>query len=117
MEQKAWKIFEDDNGPRFIMHGLNGTKRIKLDIVLTAKLARVRDGSGKRWYQSGFHVYRTRELLKSFIKSLSIFKNRYAVQVYVSELIPKHERSRASLSTKIMLSSEDWDKRIPIKDF
>ena len=117
--KKAWKVFEDGpnrRGPTLIMRGLRGSRDIPLNTDLTAEKRIVRDGSGKNWYESGFHVYKTIKLLKQFVATLKIKKDRVAAKVAVSELRPKGPRSRASLCDQMRVCFGDWVKRIPIEE-
>ncbi len=119
MIDRAWKVFECVNGePFFMFHGVKGSKKVPLDKIIRYERKKVRDGTGKRWYMSGFHVYTNLDVLKKFLKTLKKNRNsRFVVPVYTpSDAKPKHERSKAHLASEIILQSNDWENRISIKE-
>ncbi len=61
---QAWKVFTvvDSNKLKFLYHGINKDRNIQFDKWLKADVKQVRDGTGKRYYKSGFHVFLTFEL-------------------------------------------------------
>jgi len=68
---KAWKIFTvaGNNKLKFLYHGINKNRYIKFNKWLRADIKKVRDGSGEKYYKSGFHAYLT---LKSALKWLEV---------------------------------------------
>ena len=56
---KALRLFEiKDNELYTLFHKLDGgTRLVPRGIWLSAKSRKVRDGTGGRWYNSGFHVF------------------------------------------------------------
>ena len=118
MLTKAYKVFESKNNqPHFMFYGINGSRTVQLDSGLIAERKLVRDGSGKRWYKSGFHVYCSFDVLKKFIKTLKINRDtRFIVEVLAKDPKRKHERSKAHLSKEIIVTKKAWNDRISIKD-
>jgi hypothetical protein len=119
MLKKVYKVFELKNSqPYFMFYGINGSRTVELNTNLIAERKLVRDGSGKRWYKSGFHVYCSLDVLKKFIKTLKINRDtRFIVEVLAKDPKRKHERSKAYLSREIVVTKKAWNDRIPIKDF
>jgi len=111
---EAFKVFEEKDGePHFMFHGVGGSKKVPFNKWLKAEKKRVRDGSGGKWYTSGFHVYESIDDLKSFTKTLKKnISSRFIVLVLVQSLKKKSKRSRAHLADKIMLTRNAWDNRI-----
>lgn len=118
MMRKVYKVFECKNGqPHFMFYGINGSKIVPLNQSLIAERKLVRDGSGKRWYKSGFHVYCSLDVLKKFVKTLKINRNtRFIVEVLAKSPKRKHEKSKAHLSQEIVVTNKAWCDRISIRN-
>lgn len=116
---RAYKVFEEkDRKPYFMFHGVDGSREVPLDRVLYCTRRRVRDGTGKRWYMSAFHVYLDRTVLQAFLSTLKINRgSRYVVEVLAFDPRPKHERSRASLTDKLVVTAREWQNRVPVGEF
>jgi len=57
---RAFKVFETDKGKiKFLFHGWNKSRLVPFNKWIAAKEKMVRDGSGKTFYLSGFHFFRT----------------------------------------------------------
>lgn len=118
MMRKVYKVFECKNSlPHFMFYGINGSKMVPLNKKLKAERKLVRDGSGKRWYKSGFHVYCSLDILKKFVKTLKINRNtRFIVEVLAINPKKKHEKSKAHLSQEIIVTKKAWRDRISIRN-
>lgn len=115
MSVVAYKVFESKDGdPYFMFYGINGSRRVELDKTLKCVKKLVRDGTGKRWYMSGFHVYADKNVLQQFLKTLKIRKDRYVVEVQAPVITRKHERSKAHLAEEIVVTGRAWANRKPI---
>ena len=89
----AYKAFRRDKGGtlRFLFHGLEGSRIVPLDKWLKAKRRRVKDGTSKHKYLSGFHVFVDRRAMSRFGK---LTKFKYPIlPVMVRELRPKPRSS------------------------
>ncbi len=119
MMKKVYKVFECKDGqPHFMFYGINGLRAVPLNKKLKAERKIVRDGSGKRWYKSGFHVYCSLDILKKFVKTLKVNRDmRFIVEVRAKNPRRKHERSKAHLSQEIIVTNKAWSDRISIKDY
>lgn len=55
---KRWRLFEEKDGRLFtLFHGVDGSRHIPEGEWVTANMKRVYDGSNKRSYVAGFHVF------------------------------------------------------------
>lgn len=55
---KRWRLFEEKNGElHTLFHGVNGSRHIPIGQWITAETKPVYDGSNKRSYLAGFHVF------------------------------------------------------------
>lgn len=71
---KTYKIVEvKDDAIYALFHGVEGSRVLKPGEWLEAKLSEGRDGSGERWYQTGFHSLPTIESAREY---LARFKSR-----------------------------------------
>lgn len=112
------KVFEStkDGNPRFMFYGVNGSKKTPLNNKLVCERKIVRDGSGKRWYLSGFHVYEWEDMMR-FIKTLKVKRdNRFIVEVWASSPRKKHSRSKAYLCDKMIVTKKAWKNKIRLAD-
>ena len=93
MYRKVYKAFRrDENGDlRFLFHGLDGSRTVPLNKWLKAKQRRVKDGTSKHKYLSGFHFFLDRAARSRFDR-LTKFKY-YTQQVMVRGLRPKPRSS------------------------
>jgi hypothetical protein len=119
MIKKIWKVFESRNDePYFMFYGIGGSKKVTLNQTLKCDKKRVRGGSGKRWYKSGFHVYENLDILQKFLKTLKInLDTRFIVEVYATNPRKKHERSKAHLADELIVTKKAWANRVSIKEF
>lgn len=73
-EQVAYKIVEIvDNKIRTLFHGLHGSRTVPYSEWLEADVKMGRDGSGDRYYLTGWHTLPTKE---EAFKYLERFKSR-----------------------------------------
>tara|TARA_Y100000310_G_C20701093_1_gene829959 strand:+ start:5783 stop:6136 length:354 start_codon:yes stop_codon:yes gene_type:complete len=115
---KKLKVFEEVNGiPHFLMKTHEGTRKVPLDKILTATKKKVRDGSGGRYYTSGFHVISDDTLVNEWKNSFKIVENRFMCYVLVEGLSPKPKsRYKMWLADKLILPLDFWEQRIPLGD-
>lgn len=89
---EALRLFEvaDDGALLTLFHGHNGSRQVPRDEWLTAPDKRVRDGTSKRWYQAGFHVFHPDSDPVGFVRSRFRRPRRIAVvKVEVRDVRPK----------------------------
>jgi len=89
----AYKAFRQDKEAvlRFLFHGLEGSRTVPLNRWLKAKKRRVKDGTSKHKYLSGFHVFVDRQAMSRFGK---LTKFKYPIlPVLVRGLRPKPRTS------------------------
>lgn len=106
---------EIDGQPATLFHGINGSRKLPLDIWIEAKIGKVRDGTAGKWYKSGFHVLPTIEDIVKFAKVFKNRKGRFFVEVDVKKLhSKKHSRGPVFLARKMKISRKNWKNRVPI---
>jgi len=115
---EAYKIFDvKDDMPHTLFHGVNGSRRLQLDQRMFAENKKVRDGSGKRWYKSGFHAYVHLKDAAQWARGAKNLDNRVAVKVSVTKCRYKPNAVRPTLLAATMcVYSKDWKNRIPLKE-
>lgn len=70
----AYKIVEyEDNKIKTLFHAVNGSRIIPCNKWIEADVKQGRDGSGDRWYLTGWHTLPTKEDAERYITR---FKNR-----------------------------------------
>lgn len=108
----GYRIVEIKNGKVMsLFHGTNKSREIKLDQWNTADKKQVRDGSGNRYYLSGWHVLTGKEeCQKFFMDTFRIKENRYIIKCEVrGDIRPKHKGGRFKpclLADEILIKSE-----------
>jgi hypothetical protein len=104
MIQEAFKIVELENGEiKTLFHGINNSRTMPTGVWLEADEKIVRDGSGDRYYISGWHTLPTYE---DCVKYMSRFKNRTDILTIVPcEIkdirLKDHSKSPVNLSKYI----------------
>ena len=104
---KAYKIVEQ-HGPHLktLFHGLDGTRTLPYGKWLTAVKKRVKDGTSKTTYLSGWHVLKSRsaaeDYLRAFTKRLDILKI-VPVDVRGEVRLKGHSRSEVYLADQMRL--------------
>jgi hypothetical protein len=113
-----WKILEERDGkPFFMMKGLDGTREIELDNILTAERKLVRDGSGKTEYLSGFHCCGKLTDMIDYAQRFTNTENRVVCRVLVDSYERKPtENSLAFLATRMRLRTTEWKRRVPLSE-
>lgn len=89
---KAYKIIEtDDKGNiKTLFHGLNGTRIITPGVWLKAVEKLVRDGTGNKWYKSGWHVLLDEADAHDYLKRFTTRTEKLKVKpVMVKDIRPK----------------------------
>jgi hypothetical protein len=70
----VYKIIETDNSTiKTLFHGINGSRVMPSGKWLEADVKQGRDGSGERWYLTGWHTLPTKEDAERY---MTRFKNR-----------------------------------------
>lgn len=114
----AYKIFEDDPGPRTLFHGVRGSRLLPVGKWIDAELKQVTDGSCVRSYLSGFHGYPSLEAVRQWLKGAKKRKGRVVVRVKMLGCWDKPRAVRKTiLAKRMMIPVDEWQKRIQAKDF
>jgi len=102
---RAYKICRLKNGvPAALFHATAaGTREFPIGRWLVATDKIVRDGSGQRWYRSGFHTLPTYDTCLGYLKRFTRRDDLCIVEVEIGgEVWPKSQsRSPVQLSTKM----------------
>ena len=112
-----YRLCRDKKGqPHTLFHGVQGRCQLDLDIWIRADQKRVRDGSGRTWYRSGFHVMPDMPSLDKLAKRFKNKEDLVVVEVEVfGEVWPKsHSPYNVLLTEMIKISTEAWENRIPL---
>ncbi len=100
---KGYRIVEDHNGVyKTLFHGVGGSRTIPMDKWLTAKEKMVRDGTGDKWYLSGFHALKTVEEMVDYAKS---FRNRRNI-LKIAEVELKGIRYKEHSKAEVILAKK-----------
>jgi hypothetical protein len=85
-----WKIVEyDGKNVRTLFHAVAGSRVLQLGLWLPAVKKMVRDGSGKNWYVSGFHVMASRDACLEYLKRFKNMETKALALVEVDQVRPK----------------------------
>ena len=84
-----YKIVEWDGGPKTLFHGVGGSRRIQPG-WMEADKKMVRDG-GHKWYMSGFHVFKSIEVCREYLKKFRKERELRVVEVLAENTRPKHD--------------------------
>lgn len=90
-----YKILDKDKegNLKTLFHGVDGTKKVPLNVWLKAKVKDVMDGTNGTVYRSGFHVLNNYENCEEYLKNFTNIENKVIVKCEVGELWKK-EHSR-----------------------
>ena len=112
--KKYYKIFDiGKNGPKTLFHGINGTRELKLNKWLNAKLSMVNDNATS--YRSGFHLLKTIKETKAYFDKFKNKKNRCIVEVFVDErsgIWKKKTSKSVYLAKRIKITSKQWNNKL-----
>ena len=117
MKKAYYRIFDEKNdAPHTLFHGVKGSRKLPLDTWVEAEIRKVKDGSCKVKYISGFHVLKTEQEAKSFLNKMFKYKNyRVITRVLVDEdsglWKKEHSKSNVFLAKKIKILKKDWKNR------
>jgi hypothetical protein len=99
-----------DGQPHTLFHGLNGSRKLPQDKVLTAEKKHVWN-PGKKGkspgFMSGWHVLPSKHLTEDYIQRFKDHSDLVICRVFVDEFRDK-PRSIVKLARKMMIISEDW---------
>ena len=112
-----WKVFVESGGaPTFLFHGVGGTKNVPLDRWMQAEVKWAKEGSNP-YYWTAFHCYPSLDVISRWCRSVRRFDRRYVVEIEVRKTRKKPTNGHAILADGMLLSSEGWANRIPLKNF
>ena len=108
---ECYRIVEVINGEyHTLFHGIHGDKKRgsrKLEVGkwLSADKKTVKDGSCATYYESGFHVLKSKEQCEEFLqKMFRKPKDRRVIQIFAKRLHPKsHSRHEVYLADEMMI--------------
>ena len=108
---KCYKIVEVINDEyHTLFHGIKGDKnrgsrKLEQGKWLIADKKIVNDGSCDTYYESGFHVLKSKKQTEEFLqKMFRVPKDRRVIQVFAKKLHPKsHSRHEVYLADEMMI--------------
>lgn len=109
----GYRIVEIKNGKVMsLFHGTNKSREIKTNTWNRCDSKLVKDGSGEKYYQSGWHFLLSREECEEFfMKMFRIKDNRHIVKCEVrGNIRPKHPDGKGKpcfLADEILIRKED----------
>jgi len=109
-ETVAYRLV-DAAGPHIktLFHGFHGSRTIPRNQWLTAEKKDVRDGSGKTWYESGWHVFLNLQEAKSFLSRFKNLAPKAIVRCRVRGLRPKaHSPYPIHLADEMLIERIVW---------
>jgi len=100
-----YKIVDDHNGIlKTLFHGVNRSKTLTLNKWLKAEIKDVRDGSCQKTYKSGFHILKTYEECKEYLKRFTHIDKKKIVKCKAMNVWSKtHSRSNVYLAEYIFI--------------
>lgn len=104
---KAFR-YHKDKKPHYLFHGNKGSTTVILDQWIKADEKQVRDGSGKTFYNSGFHAFTNEKSLLEWKKTTK--HSHVIVNVRVKSTRQKyHSRHKGVVLAKwLYVSSKSW---------
>lgn len=109
-----WKVFEEDRLPRFLFHGVAGSKLVPLDEWLTAEVKWRREGSNPH-YWTAFHCYPSLASVAAWRHRTRRSAGRVVVEIAVRDVIKKPTRGEAYLARQMMITRDQWSARRPLE--
>jgi len=114
---RAYKVFVSYSGvPKFLYHGLRGSRIVTLDKWLEAEVKWANEGSNP-YYYTAFHVYMKLGVLKKWVRSVKKFEDRFVTIVSIERTRDKPTAGSAVLAELMRLDQMDWENRIELKEF
>jgi hypothetical protein len=106
---EGYRIVEiKDNKIMSLYHGTNKSRIIPLNIWYKANKKFAYDGSGGKYYETGWHFLPTLEEAQLFFDKMFRIKiNRCIVRCYLRGNIRRKERSKSWLADEILIKAED----------
>lgn len=102
---KCYKIVDQhDDVLKTLFHGVDGSRVLKKGEWLKAVIKDVRDGSCQKTYKSGFHILKTYEECKEYLKRFTHIDKKKIVKCKAMNVWSKiHSRSNVYLAEYIFI--------------
>ena len=118
----VYRIFDDiDEQPHSLFHGTKGSRKLPLDEWITADTKPVKDGTGGKLYQSGFHVFQSLPYAYwFFVRHFRITETRVISKVEIdlgSPLYKKPGKNDVWLAKEILIPFWHWNDRIYLRSY
>jgi hypothetical protein len=111
-----YKVFEEhDDGPHFLYHGLEGSRRVPLGRWLRAERKWIHEGSNPH-YWSAFHVFSSLADVRRWARMARKTRGRVCVRVSTRTVRHKPTRGLSFLARHMQVTSGAWRRRIPLGD-
>lgn len=114
---EMYRMFEVKDGePHTLFHGVEGSRRLSLDQWIIAEQKQVRDGRGKTYYESGFHVFEDLNALPKFLARFKYLDQRVICKVLVDTSKGLWDKAHSPFDIKLakamFIPEKEWDLRI-----
>lgn len=106
MEEKFYRIVEVKDGEYYsLFHGTNRSRKLERGKWLKADKKTVKDGSCATYYESGFHVLKSKEDTERFFERMfRIKENRRVVPVLAKGIrLKSHSRHEVYLADEMFI--------------
>lgn len=112
---ECYRIVEVINGEyHTLFHGIKGdnnkgSRKLKVNEWLVADKKTVKDGSCATYYESGFHVLKSKEQTDEFLRKMfRVPKDRRVIKVLAKRLHPKsHSRHEVYLADEMYIPKQE----------
>ena len=95
-----------------LFHGLEGSRVMPFGVWMDAEKKRVRDGTSKTWYISGFHIFRVFEDALQYLEMFQHQEHKAIVRCEAQKLRPKaHSPSPTELADRIRFDHVVWTRQ------
>jgi hypothetical protein len=103
----AYKIMIRDRGNvKTLFHGVNGSKTIPMNEWVEADVKQGRDGSGDRYYLTGWHTLESKQEALDYLKRFKAEKDYCIVKCTIKDIWKKeHSPSNVYLSRYIKIEN------------
>jgi hypothetical protein len=109
---KCFKIMDFKDGKcHTLFHGIDGSKAVEMNTWIKADIVRGRDGSGKTWYTTGWHVLETLEQAKAYLRRFKHVTTKVIVEAETDGDLWRKEHSPAEglwLASHLRITKIVW---------
>jgi hypothetical protein len=102
---RAWRLFEiKDNQPHTLFHGVDGSRRLQVGKWYDADVRLVYDGSNRREYLSGFHVFADEHTANRYHQRFTAPRDIRVLEIEVERVRPKPTNGDVLLAERMRIT-------------